>query len=112
MRSSSAMLLTLLAVTGCAAQHPPAGELTVAQAPRSVIGVEVTNTFGRSIDVYRSTEYLGTLAPYAHARYSIAPTTAHLVLYAQWTGEPNRHFNISGGRMVRYVYEDPAPAER
>ncbi|MEA2462709.1 MAG: hypothetical protein QOJ98_456 [Acidobacteriota bacterium] len=112
MRWSSALLLTLLALTGCASQPRASGELAVSPAPRSIVAVEVTNTFGRSIDVYYSTQLLGTLAPNAHASYPVAPTAARLPIYARWSGESNRSFNISRGRGVRYVYEDPAPANR
>jgi hypothetical protein len=112
MRRSSALLLTLLALTGCASQHRPAGELAVAQTPRSIVRVDVTNTFGRSIDVYYSTQFLGTLAPSAHGSYPVNPTTARLPLYAQWSGDPNHRFNISRSQAVRYVYEDPAPTKR
>jgi len=112
MRRSSALLLTLLALTGCASQHRPSGELAVSPTPRSIVRVDVTNTFGRSIDVYYSTQFLGTLAPNAHGSYTVAPATARLPLYAQWSGDPNHRFNISRGRGVRYVYEDAAPANR
>jgi hypothetical protein len=112
MRRSSALLLTLLALTGCVSQHRPSGELAVSPAPRTIVGVDVTNTFGRSIDVYYGTQFLGTLAPNAHGNYPVASTTARLPLYAQWSGDPNHKFNISRSQAVRYVYEDPAPAKR
>ena len=112
MRRTSALLLTLLALTGCAAQHRPAGELAVAPAPRAIVGVDVTNTFGRGIDVYYGTQFLGTLAPGSHGNYSVASTTARLPLYAQWSGDPDRRFNITRSQAVRYVYDDPAPARR
>jgi hypothetical protein len=112
MRRSSALLLTLLALAGCASQPGPSGELAVRPAPRSIVGIEVTNTFGRSIDVYYSTQLLGTLAPSAHASYPVAPTAARLPIYARWSGESIRSFNISSGQGVRYVYEAPAPANR
>ena len=112
MRRSSALLLALLALTGCAAQHRPSGELAVSPAPRTIVGVEVTNTFGRSIDVYYITQFLGTLAPGAHGRYAVTATTERAPLYAQWSGDPNHKFNITRSQSIRYVYEDPAPANR
>jgi len=112
MRRSPALLVTLLALTGCASQHRPSGELAVTPAPRTIVGVEVTNTFGRTIDVYYGTQVLGTLAPSAHASYPVAPTTERAPLYAQWSGDPNHRFNISRSQAIRYVYEDPAPAQR
>jgi hypothetical protein len=106
------VLLALLAVTGCTAQHRPGGELAVSPAPREIIAVEVTNTFDRSVDVYYSSQFLGTLAPAAHARYPVAPTTARMPLYARFGNDIQRTFNISNGQMVGYVYGDPAPARR
>ena len=111
MRRSSALLLTLLAVTGCASQRRPSGELTVVPAPRTVVGVEVTNTFDRGIDVYYSTQFLGTLAPHAHRRYSVPPALEPFPVYARMSGYSNQ-INITSGLTVRYVYEDPAPTGR
>jgi hypothetical protein len=80
-------------------------------AARTIVRVEVTNTLGRSIDVFYSTQYLGTLAPNALGSYSVAPTTERIPLYARWVGElPDQQFNISHNMMVRYVYEDPSVA--
>ena len=113
MRSSSALLLAFLALTGCASQHRPYGELTTAPVPRTIIGVEVTNTYGRSIEVFYSTQYLGTLAPSEHKRWPVPPSTERTPIYARMRGyAPDQRFNISSGRTVRYVYEDPAPATR
>jgi hypothetical protein len=113
MRRSSALLLTLLALTGCASQRRPYGELTVAPTARTIVGVEVTNTFGRTIDVFYSSQFLGTLAPFAHKTFPLEPTTAALPLYARGSGQArDQQFNISRGRMVRYVYDDPAPGGR
>jgi hypothetical protein len=113
MQRNSALLLALLATAGCASQHRPYGELTVAPAPRTIVGVDVTNTFDRSIDVYYSTQFLGTLAPFAHKSFTVPPTTGgELPIYAQWTGSSQRQMNISGTQSVRYVYQDPAPRHR
>jgi hypothetical protein len=100
------LLLTLLALTGCASQRQPYGKLTVPPTQPSIIGVEVTNPFDRSIDVFYSTQLLGTLAPYAHGSYPVAPTTARAPIYARWTGRATRAFNLSRSQAVRYVYED------
>jgi hypothetical protein len=99
-------LLALLALAGCASQRRPSGELTVAPAARSIVGVEVTNPFDRSIDVFYSTQFLGTLAPYGHASYPVAPTTVRAPIYARWSGGAARGFNLSRSERVRYVYED------
>ncbi|MFL5541467.1 MAG: hypothetical protein ACJ8J0_20945 [Longimicrobiaceae bacterium] len=74
-----------------------------------VIGIEVTNTFGRTIDVYNGSQYLGTLAPNAHGSFSFPPVTGHVPIYAKWPGN-NRAFNISNAHgAVRYVYEESTP---
>ena len=89
MRRSAAVLLALLTLAGCAAQPPRAdgGMVSPAAAKRSIIGVEVTNTFSRSIDVYYSTQFLGTLAPSAHGSYTVPPTEGRTPIYARWTGD-------------------------
>ena len=112
MRRPSALLLMLLALAGCASQRRPYGELTVPPTPRTIVAVEVTNPYRRSIDVYYSTELLGMLEPYAHRRYSVAPTTVRAPIYVQWTGFTGQRFNLSRSQSVRYVYEDPAPEGR
>jgi hypothetical protein len=113
MRSSSALLLTLLALSGCAAQHRPAGELTTAPAPRTIVRVEVTNIFDRAIEVYSGMEFLGTLGPNAHGSYPVEPTTERPPLYARWIGQQHdQQFDIASSRMVRYVYDDRAPPGR
>ena len=106
MRRSSALLLMLLALPGCASQRRPYGELTPPPTVRTIVAVEVTNTFGRSIDVYYSTQFLGTLAPSAHKSYPVPPSTERTPIYARWTGGSERSFNISNDRMVRYVYDE------
>jgi hypothetical protein len=106
MRRASGILLTVLALAGCAGQQSGARE-TASPGPdkRSIVGVEVTNTFDRSIDVYYGTQFLGTLAPHAHGSYPLAPeTTAAGPIYARFTREPDRSYNISRGGTVRYVY--------
>jgi len=113
MRSSSALLLVLLAASGCASQHRPVGELATAPAPRTIVRVEVTNIFDRAIEVYSGMEYLGTLGPNAHGSYPVEPTTERPPLYARWIGQQHdQQFNIASSRMVRYVYDDRAPAGR
>ncbi|HKP74620.1 MAG TPA: hypothetical protein VJT67_03710 [Longimicrobiaceae bacterium] len=110
MRRSSAVLLAGLALAGCAAQHPRADGGMVSPAKQTIIGVEVTNTFSRSIDVYYSTQFLGTLAPGAHGSYTVPPAPARLPIYARWTGGSEQSFNISNGAgTVRYVYGEPQP---
>jgi hypothetical protein len=113
MRRSSALLLTLLALTGCASQHRPVGELAVAPAPRTIIAVDVTNPYSRTLDVFYGSVFLGTLAPSAHARYPVPPGTERMPIYGRWNGQArDLQFNISNARTVRYVYEDAAPADR
>ena len=107
MRRASALLLMLLALTGCAAQRRPYGELTPPPTTRSIVAVEVTNPYDRSIDVFYSTQFLGTLGPRAHRRYPVPPATERLPIYARWNGQArDQQFNISNGRMTRYVYDD------
>jgi hypothetical protein len=108
MRRSSVLLLTLVVLTGCASQPRPYGALTSPPAQPSIIGVEVTNPFDRSIDVFYSTQLLGTLAPYAHGSYPVAPTTSRAPIYARLSGRATRGVNLSRSLKVRYVYEDPA----
>ena len=113
MRRSSALLLTFLALTGCASERRPSGKLTVVPAPRAIVGVEVTNIFNHTIDVFSGPEFLGTLAPSAYRRYPLAPTMERPLLYARWAGQQrDQQFNIAHSRMVRYVYEEPALAGR
>ncbi|MFL5383421.1 MAG: hypothetical protein ACJ8GN_12960 [Longimicrobiaceae bacterium] len=111
MRRSSALLLALLASAGCY-QRGPQGELAAPEPARVVVGVEVTNPYGRSIDVYYSTQFLGTLGPYAHGNYTVAPATARLPIYARWSGQDSQRFNLSRSESVRYVYEDSGPDGR
>ena len=105
MRRSSALLLALLALTGCY-QRRPQGKLAAPQPARTIVGVEVTNPYGRSIDLYYGTQFLGVLPPYASGRYSVAPGTVRRPVYARWTGRDTQTYNLSRGEKVRYVYDD------
>ena len=110
----SVLLLALLATSACASQARPSGQLATAPAPRTIVRVEVTNIFDRTIDVFTGTEFLGTLAPHAHASYPLAPSTQRPHLYARWAAvqrEPPQ-FNISTSRLVNYVYASPTAASR
>lgn len=108
MRRTLAMALTLLALTGCAAQHRPVGELAVKPEPRTIVRIEVTNDLGQSIDLYTSAGFLGTVAAGAHASYEVPPTTERFPIYAQWThNKLFERFNISNSRLVHFVYDEP-----
>ena len=113
MRRSTTALLALLALAGCTAHRPQAGELAPAPtvAKRAIVRVDVTNTFGRPIDVYYSSTYLGSLGPYGHGSYTVPPTTRRVPLYARWSGDPQRSFNISQSHGVHYVYSNVEPAD-
>lgn len=116
MRRSSALLLTLLALAGCASNGTQAGRLggpSATATDRTIVRVEVTNIFDRTIDVFTGTEFLGTLAPHAHASYPLAPASQRPRLYARWVGEQrDQQFNISNSRLVHYVYESQTAASR
>ena len=110
MRRASGILLTVLALAGCAGRQSAARE-TASPGPdkRSIVALEVTNPFDRSIDVYFSTQFLGTLAPHAHGSYPLPPeTTAAAPIYARFRDQPDRSYNISRGPTVRFVYADAA----
>ena len=111
MRRSSALLLMLLALTGCY-QRKQYGELAARPAPRTIVAVEVTNPYGRGIDLYYGTQFLGVLPAYASGRYSVAPSTTRSPVYGRWTGRDTRRVNLSTGETVRYVYEDLGPDAR
>jgi hypothetical protein len=113
MRRSTATLLALLALAGCTSHRPQAGDLASSPtAPkRAVVRVDVTNTFGRSIDVYYSATYLGSVGPYGHASYPIPPATGRMPVYATWSGNPQRSFNLSQWHGVRYVYGNVEPSD-
>lgn len=108
MRRASGILLTILALAGCAGQQS-AGREAASPAPdkRSIVGLEVTNPFAQPIDVYYSTQFLGSLAPHSHGSYTLPPEiTAAAPIYARLRNQPDRSYNISRGPTVRYVYAD------
>jgi hypothetical protein len=106
MRPSSLFLLAFLALPGCASQRQSHGEPPVAPTTGSIVAVEVTNPFDRTIDIFYSTQFLGTLAPRAHGSYPVAPTTTRAPIYARWSGRETQRVNLSRSPSVRYVYED------
>jgi hypothetical protein len=114
MRRSSATLLMLLALAGCAAHRPRSESATASPAAttkRAIVRVDVTNTFGRSIDVYYSSTFLGSLGPYGHGSYTVPPTTRRVPVYARWSRQPHRSFNISRSHGVHYVYGNAEPPD-
>ncbi|HVG45232.1 MAG TPA: hypothetical protein VM890_10895 [Longimicrobium sp.] len=110
MRVFAGALAAVLALAGCAQRSTPP---TVAPGvERTVVAVDVTNDLGREIDVYLGMQYLGRLAPNAHQRYAIPPTTAgRIPLYARFTRGvgSERTMNIANGRTARYVFDPPVP---
>lgn len=107
----STTLLALLALAGCAPRATQAGDpaSSAVVAKRSIVRIDVTNTSGRTIDVYCSSTYLGSLGPYGHGSYTVPPTSYRVPVYASWSGNPQRTFNISRANGVRYVLGDAAP---
>ena len=111
MLRSTVAVLALLALAGCAPRGTRAGDLapSAVAAKRAIVRIDVTNTFGRTIDVYYSSTYLGSLGPYGHGSYTVPPTTYRVPVYASWSGNPQRTFNISRANGVRYIHGDAAP---
>lgn len=113
MRRSTTTLLTLLALAGCAPNRAQAGDPSPSAeaAKRAIVRIDVTNTYGRVMDVYYGSTFLGSLGPNGHGSYSVLPTTYRVPVYGRWSGDPQRSFNISRSRGVRYVYGNAQPAD-
>jgi hypothetical protein len=109
MRKLSAILLAV-ALSACAGTPGPR-QAPLPQEVRPVVGLDVTNVMGWSIDVYANGRFMGTLAPNQHEIYAIAPSIEKPYVSARWAlGAPiDETMTIGTSRMVRYIYGDPEP---